>query len=84
MDCRHQRLPASGRAGDRAAALAGGGLAQFLLHDGGGDRTQTIKALPPIVRALRGRGYDLVTAPQLILDDPPLTREALPAHMSGD
>ena len=56
----------------------------ILLHDGGGDRTQTIKALPLIVRALRGRGYDLVTVPQLILDDPPLTREALPAHMSGD
>jgi peptidoglycan/xylan/chitin deacetylase (PgdA/CDA1 family) len=56
----------------------------ILLHDGGGDRTQTIKALPLIVRALRRRGYDLVTVPELVLDDPPLTRETLPAHVSGD
>ncbi len=56
----------------------------ILLHDGGGDRTQTIDALPLIVRALRKRGYELVTVPQLILDDPPLAPQTLPAHMSGD
>ncbi|MEH3046204.1 MAG: glycosyltransferase [Sphingomonas adhaesiva] len=31
-----------------------------LLHDSGGDRTQTIKALPLIIRGLRARGYELV------------------------
>jgi peptidoglycan/xylan/chitin deacetylase (PgdA/CDA1 family) len=37
-----------------------------LLHDGGGDRSQTIAALPGIVRRLRRRGYRLVTVPQLL------------------
>jgi peptidoglycan-N-acetylglucosamine deacetylase len=56
----------------------------ILLHDAGGNRSETISALPLIVRALRKRGYKLVTVPQLILDDPPLTAQALPAHVSGD
>jgi peptidoglycan/xylan/chitin deacetylase (PgdA/CDA1 family) len=56
----------------------------ILLHDGGGDRLETIEALPLIVKALRKRGYRLVTIPQLILDDPPLGSQRLPAHMSGD
>jgi peptidoglycan-N-acetylglucosamine deacetylase len=56
----------------------------ILMHDAGGDRTQTIAALPLIVHALRKRGYRLVTIPQLILDDPPHARQTLPAHLSGD
>jgi peptidoglycan/xylan/chitin deacetylase (PgdA/CDA1 family) len=68
---------------NRALAGARPG-AIILLHDGGGDRSQTIKALPLIVKALRKRGYKLVTVPQLILEDPPLARQALPAHMAGD
>ena len=56
----------------------------ILLHDAGGDRLQTIQALPLIVKALHKRGYRLVTIPQLILDDPPLAPQRLPAHMSGD
>jgi peptidoglycan-N-acetylglucosamine deacetylase len=32
-----------------------------LLHDGGGNRTQTVCALPRIIRNLRGRGYRFVT-----------------------
>ena len=31
-----------------------------LLHDGGGDRSETVRALPMIVRELRARGYKLV------------------------
>ncbi|MBB3348995.1 glycosyltransferase [Sphingomonas sp. BK069] len=31
-----------------------------LLHDSGGDRTQTLAALPAIIRGLRARGYELV------------------------
>jgi cellulose synthase/poly-beta-1,6-N-acetylglucosamine synthase-like glycosyltransferase/peptidoglycan/xylan/chitin deacetylase (PgdA/CDA1 family)/spore germination protein YaaH len=31
-----------------------------LLHDGGGDRTQTIQALPGLIDALRARGYKFV------------------------
>ena len=36
------------------------------MHDGGGDRSQTVAALPAIVRRLRQRGYRLVTVPQLL------------------
>jgi peptidoglycan/xylan/chitin deacetylase (PgdA/CDA1 family) len=42
-----------------------------LLHDAGGDRSQTIEALPRIVAGLRERGYRLVTVPQLLRDAPP-------------
>ena len=31
-----------------------------LLHDGGGDRSQTVQALPLLIRELRARGFRLV------------------------
>jgi peptidoglycan/xylan/chitin deacetylase (PgdA/CDA1 family) len=37
-----------------------------LMHDGGGDRTNTIQALPIIIRTLYERGYSFVTLDQLI------------------
>ncbi|HWH11036.1 MAG TPA: polysaccharide deacetylase family protein [Solirubrobacteraceae bacterium] len=43
----------------------------ILLHDGGGPRSQTVAAVPTIVRDLRRRHYRLVTVPRLLLDDPP-------------
>ncbi len=55
---------------DRAVDGARPG-AIILMHDAGGLRTQTIAALPRIVRALHKRGYKLVTVPQLVLEDPP-------------
>ncbi|MCW2997060.1 MAG: polysaccharide deacetylase [Solirubrobacterales bacterium] len=42
-----------------------------LMHDGGGDRSQTVKALPKIIQRLRARGYGLVTVPELLRRDPP-------------
>jgi peptidoglycan/xylan/chitin deacetylase (PgdA/CDA1 family) len=42
-----------------------------LLHDAGGDRSQTIEALPRIVNALRRRHYTLVSVPRLLEDAPP-------------
>jgi peptidoglycan-N-acetylglucosamine deacetylase len=36
-----------------------------LLHDGGGDRTQTIEALPVIIEELKAEGYIFVTLDQL-------------------
>jgi peptidoglycan-N-acetylglucosamine deacetylase len=36
-----------------------------LLHDGGGDRTQTIEALPVIIEELKAEGYMFVTLDQL-------------------
>jgi len=37
-----------------------------LLHDGGGDRSQTLAALPQIIDALRAEGYQFVSASDLI------------------
>jgi peptidoglycan/xylan/chitin deacetylase (PgdA/CDA1 family)/spore germination protein YaaH/GT2 family glycosyltransferase len=37
-----------------------------LLHDGGGDRAQTVAALPRIIATLKGEGYTFVTASQLV------------------
>jgi peptidoglycan-N-acetylglucosamine deacetylase len=43
----------------------------ILLHDAGGDRSETVAALPRIIAQLRKRGYRLVTVPRLLLDNPP-------------
>jgi peptidoglycan-N-acetylglucosamine deacetylase len=56
----------------------------ILLHDGGGNRTQTIEALPLIIDDLRARGYHLVTVPQLLADDPPPRGLPLPTSLAGD
>jgi len=68
-----------------ASALAGARPgAIILMHDAGGERSQTIAALPLIIRGLRGRGYHLVTVPQLLHDDPPPAGQPLPPNLSGD
>jgi cellulose synthase/poly-beta-1,6-N-acetylglucosamine synthase-like glycosyltransferase len=36
-----------------------------LLHDGGGDRAQTVEALPGLIHELRARGYRFVTVSEL-------------------
>ena len=38
----------------------------LLLHDGGGDRSETVKALPMIIDGLRARGYSIVPVAELI------------------
>lgn len=38
----------------------------ILMHDGGGDRSQTVDALGPTIRGLRRRGYEFVTVPELV------------------
>ncbi len=38
----------------------------ILLHDGGGDRTQTVAALPQIIDELREKGYQLIAVSDLI------------------
>ena len=43
----------------------------ILLHDGGGNRSETVAALPTIIAKLRARGFRLVTVPRLLLDNPP-------------
>jgi peptidoglycan/xylan/chitin deacetylase (PgdA/CDA1 family) len=46
-----------------------------LMHDAGGDRTQTVAAIPKIVKSLRAKHYTLVTVPRLLLDNPPPTAQ---------
>jgi peptidoglycan-N-acetylglucosamine deacetylase len=67
------------------AALAGvhpGSI--ILMHDAGGDRAQTIAALPAIIRGLRRRGLRPVTIPRLLLDDPPARGQPVPTSLAGD
>jgi peptidoglycan/xylan/chitin deacetylase (PgdA/CDA1 family) len=42
----------------------------ILLHDAGGDRAETVLALPKIIAVLRHRGYRFATVPQLLADNP--------------
>jgi peptidoglycan-N-acetylglucosamine deacetylase len=56
----------------------------ILMHDAGGTRTQTIAALPIIIRGLRARGFRLVTVPELLRDDPPSPGQQLPSSLRGD
>jgi peptidoglycan/xylan/chitin deacetylase (PgdA/CDA1 family) len=50
-----------------------------LMHDAGGNRTETVAALPKIVKRLRARGYRFVTVPKLILDNPPPANQQISA-----
>jgi peptidoglycan-N-acetylglucosamine deacetylase len=55
----------------------------ILMHDGGGNRDETLAALPRIIAALRRRGYRLVTISQLLADDPPPRDQPAPQPLSG-
>jgi peptidoglycan/xylan/chitin deacetylase (PgdA/CDA1 family) len=55
----------------------------ILMHDAGGDRSQTIAALPQIINGLRKRGLHPVTVPQLLLDDPPPPGQPIPKSLAG-
>lgn len=41
----------------------------ILMHDGGGNRDQDVEALPKIIEALQGQGYELVTINELLSTD---------------
>jgi peptidoglycan-N-acetylglucosamine deacetylase len=67
------------------SALAGAHPgAIILMHDAGGDRSETIAALPAIVAGLHRRGLRPVTIPRLMLDDPPPPGQPLPTSLAGD
>ncbi len=55
----------------------------ILLHDAGGNRSETVTALPIIIRELRKRGYKFVTVPRLLLDNPAPTNQTLPRGIAG-
>jgi peptidoglycan/xylan/chitin deacetylase (PgdA/CDA1 family) len=50
-----------------------------LMHDGGGDRAQTVAAVPRIVAALRRAGYGFASVPRLLLESPPPQSQQLPS-----
>jgi peptidoglycan-N-acetylglucosamine deacetylase len=54
----------------------------ILLHDAGGDRSETVEALPRILHGLRKRHLQPVTIPQLLVDDPPPRDQSL-EELSG-
>jgi peptidoglycan-N-acetylglucosamine deacetylase len=56
----------------------------LLMHDAGGNREETVAALPQVIRALRARGFKLVTVPRLLADDPPPRGLPLPTSLAGD
>ena len=37
-----------------------------LMHDGGGDRSHTVKALPEVINKFRKQGYEFVTIPEML------------------
>ena len=67
------------------AALSGARPGAIILfHDGGGDRSQTLAALPRVLERLRRRRYRLVTLPELLQDDPPPAGQPPPRSLAGD
>jgi peptidoglycan/xylan/chitin deacetylase (PgdA/CDA1 family) len=50
----------------------------ILMHDGGGDRTKTVQALPKIIERLTQRGYTFVTVPEMLqMKDQELTKKPI-------
>ncbi len=49
----------------------------ILMHDAGGDRSQTIEALPKILRGLKQRNLTPVTVPELLDTNPPPRNQKL-------
>jgi peptidoglycan/xylan/chitin deacetylase (PgdA/CDA1 family) len=61
-DCRDWTRPGVGRiVATVAHQLRPGAI--ILFHDGGGDRSQTVAALPRVLRQLHARGYRAVALP---------------------
>jgi len=64
VDTRDWTTPGSGAI--HSVATSGGRGSIVLMHDGGGNRSQTVAALPGIIRSYKHRGYALKTMTQLL------------------
>jgi peptidoglycan/xylan/chitin deacetylase (PgdA/CDA1 family) len=82
VDTADYSLPGTQAIEERALAGAKPG-AIILMHDAGGDRSETIAALPAIVSGLRKRGLHPVTVPRLLMDDPPPHGQPIPTSLTG-
>lgn len=65
VDPQDWRRPGSGAIQSNVLANTRNGSI-VLMHDGGGDRSQTVAALPKIITTLQKRGYQLVTVSKLL------------------
>ena len=65
IDTLDWKLPGADVIRDTVLDQAGNGYIA-LMHDGGGNREQDIKALPGIIDGLREKGYELVTVGELM------------------
>ena len=63
-------------------ARTGGNGETILLHDAGGDRSQTVAALPILIDRLRAEGYTFVPASQLAGLTPDQSMPRLPASIA--
>jgi peptidoglycan-N-acetylglucosamine deacetylase len=70
VDSRDWQLPGTKAIVKRVLANVGPG-AIVLMHDGGGDRHETLRALPEILRALERRHLQPVTLSELFASTPP-------------
>jgi peptidoglycan-N-acetylglucosamine deacetylase len=82
VDTADYTVPGTEAIVQRALAGAKPG-AIILMHDAGGNRTETIAALPAIVSGLRKRGLHPVTVPRLLMDDPPPHGQPIPTSLTG-
>ena len=64
VDTRDWTRPGSGSIYATATSVQPGSI--VLMHDGGGDRSETVAALPGIIKNLKSRGYHLVTMTHLL------------------
>ncbi len=68
IDTNDWQQPGSGAIHQRAVAARSGSI--VLMHDAGGNRSQTVAALPGIIHTLKQRGYRLVTVSRLLGNRP--------------
>lgn len=72
IDTNDYKQPGAQQMADDVVAQAQAGSV-ILMHDGGGPREQTVAALSLMIKGLRKKGFDMVTVPQMLLDNPPST-----------
>lgn len=65
VDSNDYQLPSAAKMTDAIVSATRAGSI-ILLHDGGGDRTRTVAAVPKIISRLKAKGYEFVTVPELL------------------
>ncbi|HBL13669.1 MAG TPA: polysaccharide deacetylase family protein [Cyanobacteria bacterium UBA11162] len=63
-DWRSRHITVQGLIDSTLKAAQPGGI--VLMHDGGGDRSKTVEALPKLIAELKKQGYQFVTVPELL------------------